>query len=144
MSNNKNKAAFGANTGSSSILLIFVILCLVSFAVLSIVSANADKKLSSRVSERATAYYEACNQAEEVLSSIDAELIKAYAAASDENEYFDMVGINRAYNIAINDSQNLYISLDINYPQDADEPFYTITAWQAVNTASSSGTTIIE
>ena len=35
------------NIGSASILLVFVILCLVSFAVLSIVSANADSKLSN-------------------------------------------------------------------------------------------------
>ena len=39
------------NIGSASILLVFVILCLVSFAVLSIVSANADSRLSTRVLE---------------------------------------------------------------------------------------------
>jgi hypothetical protein len=145
MSNKKNKAdSFGVNVGSSSILLIFVILCLVSFAVLSIVSANADKKLSSRVSDRTTAYYKACNQAEEILSGIDTELLKAYASSSNEKEYFDTVGVNRSYNVSINDSQNLYVSLDILYPQSPDEPFYSITAWQAVNTSSGTGTTIIE
>ena len=46
------------NIGSASILLVFVILCLVSFAVLSIVSANADSRLSTRVLERTTAYYD--------------------------------------------------------------------------------------
>ena len=50
------------NIGSASILLVFVILCLVSFAVLSIVSANADSRLSTRVLERTTAYYDACRQ----------------------------------------------------------------------------------
>ena len=60
------------NIGSASILLVFVILCLVSFAVLSIVSANADSKLSARVLERTTAYYAACNQAEEQIASLDA------------------------------------------------------------------------
>lgn len=42
MSNSSKKKQFGMNIGSASILLVFVILCLVSFAVLSIVSANAD------------------------------------------------------------------------------------------------------
>ena len=59
------------NIGSASILLVFVILCLVSFAVLSIVSANADSKLSARVLERTTAYYAACNQAEQSLAGMD-------------------------------------------------------------------------
>ena len=63
MSNSSKKKQFGMNIGSASILLVFVILCLVSFAVLSIVSANADSRLSTRVLERTTAYYDACNQA---------------------------------------------------------------------------------
>ena len=52
MSNSSKKRQFGMNIGSASILLVFVILCLVSFAVLSIVSANADSRLSTRVLER--------------------------------------------------------------------------------------------
>ena len=47
MNNSSRKKQFGMNIGSASILLVFVILCLVSFAVLSIVSANADSKLSA-------------------------------------------------------------------------------------------------
>ena len=47
MSNAYKKKKFSMNIGSASILLVFVILCLVSFAVLSIVSANADSKLSN-------------------------------------------------------------------------------------------------
>lgn len=68
MSNSSKKKQFGMNIGSASILLVFVILCLVSFAVLSIVSANADSRLSTRVLERTTAYYDACNQAEQSLA----------------------------------------------------------------------------
>ena len=49
------------NIGSASILLVFVILCLVSFAVLSIVSANADSRGSTPVFGRTTAYHDAWN-----------------------------------------------------------------------------------
>ena len=66
------------NIGSASILLVFVILCLVSFAVLSIVSANADSRLSTRVLERTTAYYDACNQAEQSLAGMDNTLRRVY------------------------------------------------------------------
>ena len=74
MSNSSKKKQFGMNIGSASILLVFVILCLVSFSVLSIVSANADSKLSGRVLERTTAYYNACNQAEQSLAGMDKTL----------------------------------------------------------------------
>ena len=52
-----------------SILLIFVVLCLSSpFSILSIVSANADKKLSLKsFLNRSIAYYNACNEAETTL-----------------------------------------------------------------------------
>ena len=55
--NRKKKQFFGMNIGSASMMLIFVILCLVSFAALSIVSANADRRLSRKIAERTSAYY---------------------------------------------------------------------------------------
>lgn len=65
------KKNFPMNIGLSSILLIFVVLCLVSFSILSIVSANADKKLSLKVLNRSIAYYNACNEAETTLRDVD-------------------------------------------------------------------------
>ena len=41
----KEKRSFGLSIGSSSILMVFVVLCLTTFATLSLVSANADYKL---------------------------------------------------------------------------------------------------
>ena len=58
MNENKSKKSglsFSSGIGSSSLLVIFVILCLVSFATLSIVSANADYKLSKKVLDRTSA-----------------------------------------------------------------------------------------
>ena len=85
MSNSSKKKQFGMNIGSASILLVFVILCLVSFAVLSTVSANADSKLSTRVLERTTAYYNACNQAEPSLAGMD-KTLKRINSSSDRVE----------------------------------------------------------
>ena len=72
---NPKKKPLRLNVGTSSILMIFVILCLVCFATLSIISASADNKLSNKVLERTTAYYNACNEAEISLSQIDNALI---------------------------------------------------------------------
>lgn len=89
------------NIGSASILLVFVILCLVSFAVLSIVSANADSRLSTRVLERTTAYYDACNQAEQSLAGMDNTLRRVYEASDSEDAYYGSVGHGKSYVIPI-------------------------------------------
>ena len=52
----KKKTRIGLNIGTSSILLVFVLLCMVTFAVLSFVSANADYKLSRSLGDRTAAY----------------------------------------------------------------------------------------
>lgn len=133
-SKNSSTASFGTGVGSSSILVIFVILCLVSFATLSIVSANADYKLSSKVLNRSTAYYEATNQAEHSLAQLDKTLQNIYENSSSEEEYFNSVGENKSFAIPISDLQTLEICVKILYPKTAEETFYQIKSWQVVVT----------
>lgn len=128
------KREFRVNIGTSSILLIFVILCLVAFATLSIVSANADYKLSRKVADRTTAYYEASNQAEAYIASIDQTLHSVYLSTESEDAYFSTVGRSKSYLVPISDLQSLSIKLDILYPTTDEEPFYRITSWQVITT----------
>lgn len=132
----KSGPEFHINVGSSSILLIFVILCLISFATLSIVSANADAKLSRRVEERTTAYYEACNQAQADIAALDDNLAAAYADSLDEEDYFAIVGEHKSYTIEISELQTLSVTLDILYPTAHGDPFYRITSWQVISDSS--------
>ena len=134
MRNSSKKKQFGMNIGSASILLVFVILCLVSFAVLSIVSANADSKLSTRVLERTTAYYTACNQAEQSLAGMDHTLRRIYESSDSEEAYFASVGHGKSYVIPISNLQSLQVTIEILYPVTAEDSFYKITAWQVLNT----------
>ena len=127
------KKQFGMNIGSASILLVFVILCLVSFAVLSIVSANADSKLSTRVLERTTAYYTACNQAADSLAGLDKTLTRIYRNTDSEEAYFSSVGHNKSYVIPISELQSLQVTVEILYPVSAEDTFYRITSWQVFN-----------
>lgn len=135
-SQKKSGPEFHVNVGSSSILLIFVILCLISFATLSIVSANADAKLSRRVAERTTAYYEACNQVQANITSLDDTLAAIYADSFDEEEYFMAAGHKKTYIVTISDLQTLSVALDILYPQQDGEPFYRVTSWQVLTDSS--------
>ena len=72
---NKNNNDYNP-VGFSSILIVFISLTLVTFTVLTLVSANADYKLTQTVSERNTAYREAANLAQQKLAEIDIQLME--------------------------------------------------------------------
>ena len=127
---------FGLNVGSSSILMIFVILCLVCLAVLSIISASSDNKLSKRILDRTTAYYDACNEAEKALAGVDHTLASIYLNSVDEDTYFNTVGHSKSYVIPISDLQTLQVNIEILYPESDDDTFYRITSWQVLNTGT--------
>lgn len=127
------KREFTMNIGLPSILLIFVILCLISFGVLSLVSANTDRKLSQKVLDRSTAYYEACNQAEEMLFAVDTRLHEAYSQSHNCEEYISLIAdIPYNYTYVISDIQYLDISLSFAYPESVNDPFYQILSWKVV------------
>lgn len=118
--------------GSSSILLVFVLLCLVLFATLSIISANSDNKLTKKVLERTTSYYSACNEAELTLAQLDDTLVKAYINAENEAEYFSKVGTQVSYTFPITDLQYLKVDVEIWYPTTDNDTFYYIKNWQVI------------
>ena len=60
----KNSRTPILNIGTSSLLIIFVILCLVVFAALALSSAKSDLQFSEDLAQRKTAYYEASYRAE--------------------------------------------------------------------------------
>lgn len=128
---------FQLNIGSSSILLIFVVLSLIAFAILSFVSANADAKLSEKVLNRTTSYYEACNRAELSLCNIEQTLMDIYKSADNEQKYYLLTGGEiLSYTYPISDIQSLSIELEILYPDTEAGPYYHIKKWQALTTNS--------
>ena len=85
-----SRSRTGLSIGASSILVIFVLLCLVAFAVLSLVSARADKALSDKNIQHLTAYYEAETAAYEKLFALDTLLVQnTDGKTSDDDAYFD-------------------------------------------------------
>lgn len=134
------------NIGSSSMLVVFIILCLVTFSVLSVASANNDRKYSEKIADRTTAYYEASNKAEELLSQIDDKLKQVYEQYNAE--YLSQVpdvltsidGIDTSdfpsvsFSVPINDTQTLSVSLLVQTPEKEGDTFYTITSWKEIST----------
>ena len=132
----RNKSQFSMNIGLPSILLIFVVLCLVSFGVLSLVSANSDRKLSQKILSRSATYYETCNQAEDMLADIQNQLKDAYLSCIDEISYWKAIeNIPTNFTFPVSDLQNLQISLIYLYPDTKDGDFFQVETWQVVTTS---------
>lgn len=66
------------NIGASSLLVIFLILCLVTFAILTLTSAKSDADFAEKLAHHKMNYYAACNTAESTLDKIDAVLADAW------------------------------------------------------------------
>lgn len=70
MKRDKQQSSF-VNIGSSSLLIIFLVLCLASFAILSLSSAKSDYSFSERLADHKTEYYNASSEASVILDEID-------------------------------------------------------------------------
>lgn len=149
----KKKSAPFVNIGSSSLLVIFLVLCLVTFATLSLSSAQSDYKFSQRLADRRTAYYTASNQAEEILGSIDAVLAQTYEGSPGtyfstaqerlEELTFENVVLETdfstetpfvSYTVPLNEKQALSVILDVLPADKTSDGFYRIRQWEVVST----------
>ena len=70
----KKNRSFGMSIGTSSILVIVVILTLVCFAGLSLASANADYQSCKKLADRTTAYYKATSEGFRAIEAACADL----------------------------------------------------------------------
>ncbi len=94
------------NIGTSFMLVIFILLCMVIFAVLSLSSALKDYDYSKQKADHTKAYYEACNEAEEIYAKIETEGHTEdsleYSVPITENEHLQMTLKRRS------DTENTY------------------------------------
>lgn len=84
----KNSGA-GLGVGSSSILMMFIVLALTTFAILSLISANAELRLAQQSAAAIREYYEADCAAEETLAQIDGILLQQRQTAPEQLAYLD-------------------------------------------------------
>lgn len=138
MNENKRQAPF-VNVGSSLLLVVFLLMCLITFATLSFSSARSDESFSQRIADRKTEYYTASNKAERLLSQIDQLLDNAdpedldFAAINpiDADIVYDPDAATLSYQVAINDKQALDVVLALEEDKDSH---YRIEKWQTVTT----------
>ncbi|MGN0399780.1 MAG: hypothetical protein ACI4EO_06595 [Blautia sp.] len=134
-------------TGISSILLIFILLCMITFSVLSYVSARTDYRLSQKTSEHTRAVYQAENQANDILNQIDARLEKAYASGKDFSHYPDRIKIllkdldgvsfldsqKITFQVPVGEEQMLEVCILLSSDLQEGDVYYTIETWKLIN-----------
>ncbi len=70
MNDKKRAGGIGSMTGASSLLIIFAVLCLTIFALLSLNTAVAGDRLSQHSAEQIAGYYQAETRAHEILAQL--------------------------------------------------------------------------
>lgn len=154
MKKNKPTASF-VNIGSSSLLIIFLIVSLVTFSVLSLSSARSDYSFSRKLASHKEEYYATSSKAEAVVSEID-DTLSEYAKSFGENSdgYYQKIsetfsgmqieGVTLSltekeqrpsilFSVPMSDSQALNVELGITDYSNS-ETYYEVNAWQVIST----------
>ena len=129
----KDRQKAGLGVGGSSLLMVFIIVCLTTFATLSLVSANADDKLSIKTAETISAYYDADSRAVERLQAIDALLASGQAEQITAQELAEATETGYAFTESISDRQSLAVTLTVR------SQGCTVASWRVVNTGDWNG-----
>lgn len=148
MKRNKQQSTF-INIGSSSLLMVFLVLCLTTFAILSLSSAQSDYSFSKKFAEHKTEYYEASSRAEMILGEIDqllAENSDQVTARLDGKE-IDNIPLSCtgadgetviSYQVPSGEKQALNVVLLVTNDSE-HENYYKIQAWQLISTEEWNG-----
>ena len=141
----KKKIEF-SNFGFSTILLCFVMICVVTFSALSLVSAYSDYKLSKKVADKNQDYYKAQESAYEKLLAVDTLAVNAYNQASSLDAYFQTMkdaigtygtvndtsdGLYLSFTETIAEDHFLQVSLKICYPTADSDAFVEVVEWKS-------------
>lgn len=116
------------NVGTASILTVFIILAMVTFAALTYMSARKDSKYAEQSAETARKYQDAVNQAYEKIAEIDEELEAHYEAGDFES----LLNKDYTFSVPVSDSSELHVTLVPFQPEDGK--LYRITSFREVRT----------
>ena len=105
--------------GLSSLLVIFAVLCLTVFTLLSVSTVSAHQRLAQSSRQAITGYYRADSQAEEILAKLRSGEVPQ-GVTREGNQY--------TYSCPISDTQTLVVRVEV-----AGEN-YQILRWQAIST----------
>lgn len=127
----------GINIGSASIIMVFSVLCLTVFAVLTFVTANNEYKLSVKSADQVKAYYAADTGATETMAQIEniVRTTSSYGLITNEVSSLGVTTetvsgkLELSYSEKMDDYQELHVKLVY------DGSRLSVKQWKLVNTA---------
>lgn len=141
MSKRKNRDTI-PNIGLSSLLIIFLVLCLTTFALLALSTAKSDYAFSQKQAKHRSDYYAASTKAEWILGEIDRMLETQDSELLSQKEFTindSKITVSAeegntclSYTIPIGNKQDLFVKLQLTTAATA-EHYYEILAWQVNN-----------
>lgn len=147
-----NQKAKGAQIGGITILVVFLVLCLAVFSVLSVASANADLKITRRAAAAAVEYYEADAKGQALLAKLDGQLkglpdfaepSDAYQVAkSDVQALFSESGLEHqiergedallvSFTLPVGERRGIFAEVSVGFPR-GEKARYEILAWRTL------------
>jgi len=84
---NRPRQEYRVGIGASSMLTIFVVLCVSALALLALSGARGDQALTNRAVQMTAGYYEAADRAQKALAQIDREVWDAARRAAGQQEF---------------------------------------------------------
>ena len=117
------------NMGTVSILTIFIILCMVTFAVLTYLSTQKDAAFAEQLAERTSAYYAAVSEANRKIADADAAFRDAW-----ENGEWEALEPELKFSVPIEDGKELQVMLEPYRSAEENGKYYRILQFQEVAT----------
>ena len=144
MNRKKGFRGSGLGVGYVSVMMIFAVVCLTLFAVLSFRAAKSNDAFNERSGDFLKQYYEADSKAKEILAQLDecansavnsgffADSFEFYAGESDGVKVTPaMGGIRAEYSVPINDTRELFVRVTFK-----ESGGYDIGLWQSKSSAA--------
>lgn len=125
--------------GSSTLILIFIILCLATFALLSLSNAGGDRNLANKNAEAVRTYYEADSQGEQFVQMVDQAVQEVRQETSDQvkqqqklaeklGNYYNADSRTAETDIPMAFDQALHVELALD-----GQANYSIRSWRVYN-----------
>lgn len=136
----RSRFSFGNHAGTSSVLLIFIVLCLVSFSALSLASAMADYRLTQKISDRTLSYYEALSEANVRIAAANKVVDKMWKSAEYAHSYDvwpEEFPQGDTFNIVISEYQFLHVELVYHIPDPESGSYVTVKEMRTVTDTDS-------
>lgn len=103
--------------GGSSLIMVFAVLCLTVFTLLTLSTVQADRRLSDLSADAVSAYYAADTQAEQIFAELRSGSLP---------EGVEVHGSVYSYSVSISETQTLYVELSCS------DGVWTVLRWQSV------------